>query len=464
MEFLDKLVIPQPEYNLVLLNYFLMLGLSIFYIYSGALYGSMILSVYFRGKSIGFNRYSCLTKDYADIATDKKSYGYGLGVVSLLSIIFIYSQLLHKTNSDITAFLAISLVLYIAAIMALFSYKNSLHLSSIFGNIIEQVEGKVPESTIDEIESVNQNASELKNSTGTWGIILMTAAMFFFTGAVSLSTDRAAWETTDILNLMISPKTIFSFLQFVVASIAMASISFVFRKYWWDAENNHDSLDYSIFAKNINLWIALVSLFLLPLFFIAGIFTTPKSAVNPMFFITSLLGIISLFAVMHQVYGIMKSNNNSLAKYAFFIFLLAFSLLAVKEKLAFSTTNHEHILTLNEEYKKHKEEFLASMGVAEVKVNGADVYNRCMACHRDEDSPTAPAHKSIIGKYLSQSDPKAALVAFISNPVPVNPKWSPMPNQGLTPQEVQAVAEFMLQKYGGGTKEAAPQDSVPAAK
>ncbi|GAB1370849.1 hypothetical protein MASR1M45_09110 [Candidatus Kapaibacterium sp.] len=93
MELLDKLVIPQPEYNLVLLNYFLMLGLSIFFVYTGALYGSMILSVYFRGKSKGFNKYSFLTKDFADIATDKKSYGYGLGVVTFLSIIFIYASI-----------------------------------------------------------------------------------------------------------------------------------------------------------------------------------------------------------------------------------------------------------------------------------------------------------------------------------------------------------------------------------
>ena len=167
-----------------------------------------------------------------------------------------------------------------------------------------------------------------------------------------------------------------------------------------------------------------------------------------------------LFRSIHLIYGMLKTNNTGLIKYAFFIFLVAFSILAFKEKLAFSVANHAHVLVLNEEYKVHKEEFLASMGVATVKVDGAEIYQRCMACHRDEDSPTAPAHKNIIAKYLTQEDPKAALIRFISNPVPVNPKWPPMPNQGLTPAEATAVAEYLIEKYSDKKEEPKDRKSV----
>ncbi|MBX3044581.1 MAG: c-type cytochrome [Candidatus Kapabacteria bacterium] len=463
MELLDKLVIPQPEYNLVLLNYFLMLGLSIFFIYTGALYGSMIMSVYFRGKAKGYNHFSFMTKDYADVATDKKSYGYGLGIVSFLSIIFIYAQLLHKTDVGVVSYLLVALVLYIAGMVTLFNYKSSLHLSSIFSNIKEQITGKVPESTIAEIDEINTTARELKSSAGTWGIILMSFAMWFFIGAIALTTDKAAWEGSSILTILISWKTILGFFQFLIASIALAGISFIFRKYYWDADKNKDSEDYTEYAKNFNLWLSIVTLIILPVFFLIGIFTTPKTSVSPWFFASSLLGIIAIFAVLHAVYGILKTKNVQLSKYAFFIFLVAFALLGIKEKLAFSVANHEHVLVLNEEYKIHKEEFLASMGVATVTVDGAEVYNRCMACHRDEDSPTAPAHKNIMAKYLAQEDPKAALARFIGNPVPVNPKWPPMPNQGLTPAEVTAVTEYLLDKYSDKKDESqAPADSVTA--
>jgi cytochrome c551/c552 len=463
MEFLDKLIIPQPEYNLVLLNYFLMLGLSIFFIYTGALFGSMIMSVYFKGRAKGFNHYSFLTKDYADIATDKKSYGYGLGVVSFLSIIFIYAQLLHKTDVGVVSYLVIALILYIAAMMTMFNYKSSLHLSSIFSNIKSQVTGKIPDAAILEIDEINQSANDSKNSTGTWGIILMSFAMWFFIGALMLSTDRTSWEGSSILTILISYKTIIGFIQFLVASIAITGITFLFRKYYFDADRNKDSEEYTVFAKKLNLWISLVALIILPIFYLIGIFATPKASLSPAFFISSLLGIITVFVVIHLIYGMLKTNNTGLIKYAFFIFLVAFSILAFKEKLAFSVANHAHVLVLNEEYKVHKEEFLASMGVATVTVDGAEIYQRCTACHRDEDSPTAPAHKNIIAKYLTQEDPKAALARFIGNPVPVNPKWAPMPNQGLTPAEVTAVAEYLIEKYSDKKEESeAPADSVTA--
>lgn len=463
MDLLDKLVIPQPEYNLVLLNYFLMLGLSIFFIYTGALYGSMLLSVFFRGKAKGYNHQSFLTKDYADIATDKKSYGYGLGVVSFLSIIFIYAQLLHKTGVGVVSYLTIALILYVAAMMTLFNYKSSLHLSSIFGNIKDKIKGNVPDSTIAEIDEINDTASTQKNSAGTWGVILMSFAMWFFIGAVALSVDKSAWDSSSVLTILISPMTILGFVQFFVASIAIASISFVFRKYYWDFDKNKDSKEYSEYAKKLNLWISMVSLLVLPIFYLIGIFTTPISSVSPMYFAISLIGLIGLFATIHFVYGVLRTGDTNLSKYSFFIFLVVFSAFAVKEKVAFGEAIDDHVLVLNEEYKVHKADFLASMGVETVKVSGEEVYKRCMACHRDEDSPTAPAHKNIIAKYLTQEDPKAALVRFISNPVPVNPKWAPMPNQGLTPAEANAVADYLLEKYSDKKEDTkAPADSVTA--
>jgi cytochrome c len=41
------------------------------------------------------------------------------------------------------------------------------------------------------------------------------------------------------------------------------------------------------------------------------------------------------------------------------------------------------------------------------------------------------------------------LVKFILNPVKMNPAFPAMPNQGLNPKEAQAVADYLLEKYGG---------------
>jgi cytochrome c len=46
-------------------------------------------------------------------------------------------------------------------------------------------------------------------------------------------------------------------------------------------------------------------------------------------------------------------------------------------------------------------------------------------------------------KYQGKKD---ALVAFILNPVKVNPAYPPMPNQGLRPAEAESIATYLLRR------------------
>lgn len=102
MEFLDKLVIPQPDYNLNLLNYFLILGLSIFLAYAALLLGSTIMSVYFKNKSKSHNdNYANLSRDYISLVTDSWIYAFGLGIIPFLAIIFyLYPVAPQATRSN----------------------------------------------------------------------------------------------------------------------------------------------------------------------------------------------------------------------------------------------------------------------------------------------------------------------------------------------------------------------------
>ena len=178
-------------------------------------------------------------------------------------------------------------------------------------------------------------------------------------------------------------------------------------------------------------------------------FTLPKNSVNYIVFITAVFGIILVMLVLQWIYVVLKEQKSSMIKYAFYTFIIVIGLFAFKDKTAFGVSNKDNVTVLNDEYVKHKEEFLASLGLNKTEINAAEIYSgRCGACHKAEDAPTAPAHKNIIGKYLTQADPKAALIKFVLNPVKVDPKYPPMPNQGLTPAEADAVAAYMLEKYG----------------
>lgn len=447
MEFLDKLVIPQPDYNLNLLNYFLILGLTIFLAYSGVLSGSMSLSVYFRNKSKKVTDNNAkLSRDYADLITDSWIYSFGLGIVPFLSIIFIYTQLLHKQPVAIVSYLTLAFLFYLVSVLLVHKYKKSLHLSQLLSALKNKVTDS--EEVSAEIETLNDSTNATKGMTGTWSVILMFISMWIFVGTVTFAMNPDSWWHGNVLTVLFSAASILKFLQFITAALAFTAVSFVFRNLYWDAERKSYTEEYSEFAKKINLWLALASGLFLPIFIVLSLLIIPKTSLNPQIFAAVTLSLLLMLVILQQVYLVIKDNKNSYIRYAFYSFIIVFALMAFIDKAAFSVGNRAHVLVLDKEYKVHKEEFLASLGIEAAPINGGEIYTgRCAACHRDEDAPTAPAHKNIMQKYLDQADPLTALMQFIQNPKPVNPKWPPMPNQGLTPQEAKAVAEYMLEKY-----------------
>jgi cytochrome c len=451
MDFLDKLVIAQPDYNLNLLNYFMIIGLSIFLIFSGTLFGSILLSVYFKGKSKSFSdKYAKLALDYAGLITEKPAYGFGLGIVPFLSIIFIYAQLLHKAEVSVVGFLSIAFLIYLAAVVMAFSYKRTLKLSKVFDYIGNKFKNEIDSADNQEVNGLNIQAHQQNRSRGKWSLTLFLISMWIFTGSVSLALNSQHWVHSSILDVLFSADSILQILQFITIAFSITAITFLFRKYYWDKDTNDDSPEYLTFARNANLWIALVSITFVPVFITISLFTIPLNSLNNLVLMATITAIFLSLIILQSLYLMKKSNDNTYIKYTFIAFFLIIVVFSFKDSSALGSSNLKHIVTLNKEYEIHKQEHLASLGLGEVKVNGSEIYNgRCNACHKAEDSPTAPAHKGIIGKYLAQSDPKAALIKFILSPVKVNPNWPPMPNQGLNPKEAEAVADYMLEKYGG---------------
>lgn len=447
MEFLDKLVIPQPDYNLNLLNYFLILGLSIFLAYAALLLGSTIMSVYFKNKSKSHNdNYANLSRDYISLVTDSWIYAFGLGIIPFLAIIFIYTQLLHKQPVAIVSYLTFSFFLFLISTVLVYRYKKSLHLSNIFTNIKEKISGT--DEIINDLDTLSNDAESGKNRAGTWSVLIMFIALWFFVGSISFAMTPDDWWYGGILSVLFSGNSLLKFLQFLTAAFAFTSITFVFRRFFWDADSVQVHPAYVEFAKKTNLWVGMISSLLLPIFIVLSLFAIPRNSLNPAIFGATMLSLFLVIVVLQQIYFVLKGRNSSFIKYAFYSFIIIFGLIAFKDKTAFSVANRSHVLVLDKEYKVYKEAFLASLGIEAAPINAFEIYSgRCAACHRDEDAPTAPAHKNIIQKYLDQADPVAALVQFIQNPQPVNPKWPPMPNQGLTPQEAKAVAEYLFEKY-----------------
>ena len=84
-------------------------------------------------------------------------------------------------------------------------------------------------------------------------------------------------------------------------------------------------------------------------------------------------------------------------------------------------------LVLSTEYDKILAELKGDGTVA--VLSGKEIYDvRCASCHKFEQKLVGPAHFDVLPKYVGK---QAQLIAFIRNPVKVDPAYPPMPNPGL---------------------------------
>ena len=140
---------------------------------------------------------------------------------------------------------------------------------------------------------------------------------------------------------------------------------------------------------------------------------------------------------------IQYKNDYRFGSMVFFILIFAVVAFIIKDQKAMTNATKNQSLVLSTEYDK----ILAGLkGEETVAVlSGKEIYDvRCASCHKFEQKLVGPAHFDVLPKYVGK---QAQLVAFIRNPVKVNPAYPPMPNPGLKPQEADAVAKYLLDEF-----------------
>jgi cytochrome c len=152
---------------------------------------------------------------------------------------------------------------------------------------------------------------------------------------------------------------------------------------------------------------------------------------------------ILLFLSLNFLYLLFYKKQFSYAPYLFFTFLFSVLTLIVKDQITIGNATKYHSVVLSAEYDKILAE-LKGEGKGEV-INAAELYQvRCGACHKFDQKLVGPAHFDVLPKYVGK---EAQLVAFIRNPVKVDPAYPPMPNPGLKPAEAEAVAKYLLEEF-----------------
>lgn len=487
MEFLNRLVIPQSAENLTLLRYILILALVLFLPYLAFLKGISLYSVVFNlwGRKRGSENYLRFSKDLIDIVTFNKSIALVLGIIPILSFILIYSQLLHASKMGVVTFMFTAGLIFVPAIILIYSYKYTFHLDRILrkpgapqggGTVAAEVivpqgatppgpeqgvimteeaappaavspaEATLPEGgTESELEDFRIKNLRMSKRSGIWGVVLLYISSYLIISGIQLSFEPEVWsQKKSFFSLIFSMSAIYKYIFFLIATAAITSGAILFYYFSWKKPVRTEGSEYANSIERFGLLSGIWAVLLLPVFILVSLFMVPKGAISDSTFLLSLLILLTLFALGHFYYMMIKQSGSNYSSQIFFLLLIFFVLFTVNDQVSFNYATERQEVALAANYDAIVKEKMEKAGKGPV-ISGKAIYDgRCSACHRFDRVLVGPAYKNVLPKYEGHRD---QLIAFISNPTKKNPAFPQMPNQGLKPKEVEAIADYIMKTY-----------------
>ncbi len=443
MENLENIALPQSALNLEVLSYLAILTLVILLPYLSVLLGSTLLSIMFNRKGRAYNnsKYIKFSKKLIDLVTFSKSAAFGLAIVPTLSLAFIYTQFLQNSGADVYYNMIFAIALLFSALILVFTYKYSFQLSYIL-NLADSRESHNSE----EFKVYQDKTNSLLLKSGPLGFFLLLIAIYLIIGAMKYAGDSSSWNVDNSLfSLIFSSQAIISFLYFVSISIFVTCIAVLYLFFKPGSEYSKHKSDESEYIRNFVLKTAMIFILVQPTLFLLEIFTIPRVALSTTPFLLTIFILAILLLLSIQLYYMLKESNVRYRKGAFVLTLLLFFIISIKEQSVFDTSAQFQVKNLVASYEVYENEFKSSLGVDVAKVSGKDIFNGvCSACHNFETKIVGPPYKESLVKYDGKRD---ELIEFILNPTKVNPEYPAMPNQGLKPNQAEAVADYIISVY-----------------
>jgi cytochrome c len=443
MEFLENFVIPQSSEHIELLHYLTILIFILFVPFISMVLGGISLSIFYKHKGIKENNSSYIqfAKEIIEIVTVNKSLGVILGIVPLLTAVLIYAQLLQLGNTLAVSYLSISFLITTFSLILVYTYRYSTKFSILFGTIDKiKTEDPTLSSEITELSDASRNLS-LK--TGYYGLGLLFVAIWIFISGVSIASFPQEWTENHFFSILFSWTVIVRFLFFIAMAFAFTGGTILFQYFYWEGGKKNLKPEYKDFVRKIGINLTLYSSLFLPIFLAFILFALPDASISGAIFGYSTLALVLMFLCYHLLYSMLKQRNTNYSGLLYIMLVLILASVIIKDQLAMVNATKDQSKKLSANFEK----YLAGLQGEKVgeKISGEEIYQRiCISCHRFDVKVVGPPYDSTMPKYEGKIN---RLIAFIRNPVKVNPAYPPMPNPGLKPNEAEAVATYLLENY-----------------
>ncbi len=453
MDFLKHLALPQSEQQIVVLHMVLNIVSIIFLPYISILWGSSLLSIFYNreGKKKSNIQYLQFAKDLAETFIVGKGVLFLFGVVPFLSLVFSYAQIFQETSVISISILTFAFFLFVISAALLYSYYYTLKLGGLL-NAVSSLPLKKQsnnDSTIEDVKEYEQHTVRTNDTTGMYGITLLTISLFLWIVSVTLMNTPQQWESvTSFLSLIFSLHGILRFVEFIAFAFVTTSAAILFYFFAWQGGKREISDEYSGFVKKFSLSFGIIATLIAPLFLFFDVALVSSLSVSNSFYFYAVIVLIALLLIIHFFYALSKNFSLKTTRNAFYFTCVMLLFFVLKEQTSFATSTQKQSSFLAAQYTKHHEELLASMGVSLTVLTGEDIFvGKCSACHnfaKKEAGKIGPLYKDVLPKYEND---KQKLVSFILNPQKVDPAFPPMPNQGLKPKEADSIAAYIMKMY-----------------
>ena len=448
MEFLNNFILPQSAEHIELLHYMLLIVLFLFIPFISIVFGGIILSVVYRRKGERENNkfYLRLAKEIAEITTINKSVGLILGVAPIITSIIIYSQLLHNSQITNLNYLALSFVFITISLIFIYSYRYSLSFNGIFNSFSgKEIADPV---VIEDVNKLSDESKRISKKAGSFGLMFLFIGLWFFVTGLTIPALYSAWKIDNFIFGLFSPEVLSRFIFYILFALALTGGMILFTFLEDEKKKRVKDEEYSIFVKQKIVRVTFFAAIFIPVLLLINVFGLPASSLTGTVFFYAIISLILLFLGYHFLYLLTKEIKGTTAALLFFAFIFSIASFIISDQKAMATATKFQSASLSAEFDK----YLAGLNGEgkTVSINASEIYQvKCASCHKWDQKLVGPAHLDVLPKYVGK---EAQLIAFIRNPVKVDPAYPPMPNPGLKPNEADALAKYLLETYNEKSK------------
>ena len=412
-----------PE-HIVLVKILLGLMLVLHLPYLALLFGNSLFSVIFRllGRDRSDSDFTRFSGDLINTFASNIGVALLMGILPLLVIALLYSQLLFEANATTLIPMMIAFLPIVAGIILIYVYRSLVSKPGIVVTL-----------------------------TGALGVLILLAGYILLIAIIVRFHDPEKWGfIRNPAHLLLGWNTIAGTNTYLTLSLATAGSGILFFFFKWTEKLKDVSKTYRDYVRNFGTIIGLLFALLTPVFFVWHLITLTDISYSMEFLGLAILFIVIMGVIVYQFSRMLEDSNAKAATRTFILTLIAFVVLIFGNQMAMENALKEHNASLFTKSETMLAELLPEREMEEGGglmdfAKGEDVFKSvCSSCHRFDKKIVGPPYVAVLDKYENDIE---SLVSFVRNPQKVNPEYPPMANLGLKIAEAEAVAGYLIKTY-----------------